>query len=125
MHYTITTAEKTTTDKAATVRIEGRWTFSEHAAARAMIGELLEVPGTHVVLDVSGLDSIDSAGIGMLLIAYEEMRRHGKTAALTGAHGRVQRVFQVARLDAVFADNLSLYEAPRISVFPEPRRSCA
>lgn len=107
------------------VRIHGRWTFNEHAIARTMIGELLELPGPHAILDVSALDSIDSAGIGMLLIAYEEMRRHGKTVALVGAQGRVQRVFQVARLDVVFAGNLSLYEPSKVSVFPEPRRSCA
>lgn len=125
MHYTITTADKTAPGKAPMVRIHGRWTFNEHAIARTMIGELLELPGTHAILDVSALDSIDSAGIGMLLIAYEEMRRHGKTVALVGAQGRVQRVFQVARLDVVFAGNLSLYEPSKVSVFPEPRRSCA
>ena len=125
MHYTITTADKTAPGKAPMVRIQGRWTFNEHAIARTMIGELLTLPGTHAVLDVSALESIDSAGIGMLLIAYEEMRRHGKTVALVGAQGRVQRVFQVARLDAVFTDNLPIYEPSKVSVFPEPRRSCA
>lgn len=130
MHYIITTAENTAaTDRQgfrkATVHIQGRWTFSEHATARTMIGELLLLDGSHIVINVSDLDYIDSAGIGMLLIAYEEMRRHGKTTALVGAQGRVQRVFQVARVDAVFADNLALYEPTKISVFPEPRRSCA
>lgn len=130
MHYIITTAEKAAaSDRAGTrkttVRIQGRWTFSEHATARTLIGELLALDGTDIVLDVSDLDYIDSAGIGMLLIAYEEMRRHGKSAALVGAQGRVQRVFQVARVDAVFADNLALYEPTKVSVFPEPRRSCA
>lgn len=117
MDYQIVTSEK-----AAIVHVRGRWTFSEHALARTMIRAILDLSVEQVIIDASQLDYIDSAGIGMLLIAYEEMRNQGKSPSLIGAQGRVSRVFQAARLEQIFTDNLNLYRMPSFSVFSGPRR---
>lgn len=81
-----------------TVFLRGRLTFNDHSVLRAMIREMsLTDPGRQV-LDLSALEFVDSAGIGMLLIAREEMANVEKDLVLRKAAGQVKRVLTVAQL---------------------------
>lgn len=81
-----------------TVFLRGRLTFNDHSVLRAMIREMsLSDPGRQV-LDLSALEFVDSAGIGMLLIAREEMANVEKDLVLRKAAGQVKRVLTVAQL---------------------------
>ena len=51
-----------------------------------------------VVIDLSGLDFIDSTGIGTLLEAHQAARREGVELRLLPGRERVQRVFEMAGL---------------------------
>jgi anti-anti-sigma factor len=55
-------------------------------------------PGVDVILDVSGLDFIDSTGVHLVLQAYADSRRDGWDFAIRGATGEVMRAFELTGL---------------------------
>ena len=83
------------------VRLRGRLTFNDHAKLRALIREMLQNKAKRQVLDLSALEFVDSAGIGMLLIAREEMANVDKQLVLRSAAGQVKRVLTVAQLNKI------------------------
>lgn len=83
------------------VRLSGRLTFNNHADFRGMVREIQESAAPQVTIDLSGLTFIDSAGLGMLLIAREELLDADRSLTLRGAEGQVKRVFEVARLSQI------------------------
>lgn len=85
------------------VRLRGRLTFNDHAKLRALIREMLQTRAKRQVLDLSALEFVDSAGIGMLLIAREEMSNVDKLLVLRAAAGQVKRVLTVAQLNKIVA----------------------
>ena len=93
MDYAIKTA-----DNEAQVHLTGRLTFNDHAKLRALIKEMVQNAAKRQVLDLSGLEFVDSAGIGMLLIAREELSNLDKQFVLRKASGQVKRVLTVAQL---------------------------
>jgi anti-anti-sigma factor len=84
------------------VTIAGRLTFSDHGKVRNLIQEMVNSTAKRVVLDLSKLDFVDSSGLGMLLVAREELVQSRKSFVLRGAQGQVKRVLAVAQLDKVF-----------------------
>lgn len=88
-------------EQEAVVRLKGRLTFNDHAKLRALIREMLQNKAKRQVLDLSGLEFVDSAGIGMLLIAREEMANVDKQLVLRAATGQVKRVLTVAQLNKI------------------------
>lgn len=98
MDYTISSGEDETE-----VRMSGRLTFNDHAKLRALIKEMLGTAGTRQVLEMSSLEFVDSAGIGMLLIAREELAGQNKQLVLRRAEGQVKRVLTVAQLGKLIA----------------------
>ncbi|AWK87417.1 STAS domain-containing protein [Azospirillum thermophilum] len=96
MDYAIETREQTTV-----VRMRDRLTFNDHAKLRELIRELKAGPAKRQVLDLASLTFVDSAGIGMLLIAREELSAADKQLVLRGAVGQVKRVLTVAQLGKI------------------------
>lgn len=90
-------------DQETVVRLRGRLTFNDHAKLRALIREMLQTKAKRQVLDLSALEFVDSAGIGMLLIAREEMANVDKLLILRAAAGQVKRVLTVAQLNKIVA----------------------
>lgn len=62
-----------------------------------------------VVVDLSGVDYIDSSGIASLVEALQAANQKGTLFGLVAVPGQVARVLELARLDKVFAihDNLT------------------
>jgi anti-sigma B factor antagonist len=55
-------------------------------------------PAPHLVLDMSGLSFLDSAGVGALVSLFVSRRNHGKTMALAGLTQQGVAVMQVSGL---------------------------
>ncbi|MCR6631715.1 MAG: STAS domain-containing protein [Magnetospirillum sp.] len=98
MHATVETA-----DDAAVVYLDGRLTFAENGAFRQVVEELQQVDHSQVVIDLSRLDFIDSAGLGMLLVARDLVAAHGGGVALRHAAGQVGRMLHLAKFGDFFA----------------------
>lgn len=68
--------------------------------------------GTHrLVLDLTGVDFIDSFGLGVLIGALKRVRLLDGDLRLVVPEPRVRRVFEVCDLDRVFTLHASLEEA--------------
>jgi anti-sigma B factor antagonist len=55
----------------------------------------------HVVVDLTGLDFIDSAAIGMLISCGGTMDQAGGAFRIAGAHGTVAKTFDVVHMDRI------------------------
>ena len=78
--------------------LHGRLTFETYPSMREALEDILCHCAPRHVIDMSALQHIDSAGLGMLLIASEEMKRANKLLVLRAASGQVRRVLDVTRM---------------------------
>ena len=87
------------------IALSGRFTFGEHSAFReAMMNHIDSIAtGGKVILNLSGVEFVDSAALGMLLLARETAQRRHGSVILRGATGQVQRMLEVSRFGMLFA----------------------
>lgn len=84
------------------IMLRGRFTFADHEGFRGVV-HLMDEPGAkRIVFDLSGLEFVDSAGLGMFLIAREAAERKKLQLVLRGAQGQVKRMLDLGRFDALF-----------------------
>lgn len=65
---------------------------------------LIGVDGSAVVVDLSGLEFLDSSGIAALLTARSDIVDRGHSFELRGAQGIVRRVLEVTGLTFLLAE---------------------
>lgn len=91
-----------TADGGATVvTLSGEVDLRHSPALRKSLMELM-LDKRAVVMDLSGVEYIDSSGIAGLVEAYQMARRNGTGFVLAAISDPVGRVLQLARLDRVF-----------------------
>ena len=64
-----------------------------------------------LVIDLTGLNMIDSSGIGTLIKRIEQMEQAGGRICVAGAHGAVAKVFHTIRIDRIVALDADLASA--------------
>lgn len=85
------------------LQLMGRLTFGpEEVRLNDEIRRALAGRNVRMVIDLDGVDRIDSAGLGTLLFARAELRRAGGGLALAKLHPNHRRALQVAGLDSAF-----------------------
>ena len=57
--------------------------------------------GFDVVLDLSGIDFVDSAGVAVLVSVFKRTRLRGRRAAFVGIRPGVRSVLAILRLDQI------------------------
>ena len=90
-----------TSDQGLCAHITGRLTFNDHARMRDLISETLSVEFVTIYFDLSELRFIDSAAVGMLLIAHEEYGNRERCLVIRNPTGQVNRVITVAQLSTL------------------------
>lgn len=78
--------------------LQGRLTFDGNAAFRTIIETLEKKSGRSAIVDLSGLDFIDSAGLGMLLLLQETC---GRGLSLRAPKGQVRRLLAAAHFQTI------------------------
>jgi len=89
-------------EQEAVATVAGQLTFSDHARFRDMARQLIAGQGDQLVIEFGGLDFIDSAGLGMLLLLREEAAAKQRSVVLRNAQGQVKRMFAVSRFETLF-----------------------
>jgi anti-anti-sigma factor len=93
------------------VHCQGRIVYRDEAAALSrLVGEILE-NGGKVVLDLSGVSSIDSAGIGELAFLYSWARSQNADLKCANPSPLVRELLDLTNLDSVLEIHPSLGEA--------------
>lgn len=62
----------------------------------------------HIVLDLSGVDFVDSSGIGAIVFLYKRLTTQQRTLKLAGLHGQPRDLFKFLRIDRT----IELIDAP-------------
>jgi anti-anti-sigma factor len=76
--------------------------------------------GDDLVVDLSGVDTVDMVGVGLLVGVHRQAQRRGRRLVLTGVPPRVMRLLTATRLRRVLAvRDLPRPAAPRATL-PEP-----
>lgn len=83
------------------VSLSERLMFSDHDDFRQVIASLVESDKANRVLDLKELVSVDSAGLGMLVIAHEECQSINAKLVIRGATGQVRRMLELGRFDTI------------------------
>ncbi|HEY0330891.1 MAG TPA: STAS domain-containing protein [Rhodopseudomonas sp.] len=86
----------------ANVSLNGELTFTDHVAFREVASRLLKATDQSLTIDLSKLDFIDSAGLGMLLIVRDEANKANRSLTLRGPKGQVERMFSVTKFNTLF-----------------------
>jgi len=88
--------------KEAEIDLKGRLTFADYATFREITSIFNETEVSTCLFDLSHLEFIDSAGLGMLLIARDKLQSRDGQLVLKGAQGQVKKMLDLGRLDSLF-----------------------
>ena len=61
-----------------------------------------EEPAHTVILDLSEVPYVDSAGLGLLVSAHVSRQKAGRTMVLSGINPRVKRLFEITKMSDLF-----------------------
>lgn len=84
-------------------KLSDRMTFSDNPVFRRLLDEINAAQPSRCVFDLSELVAIDSAGLGMLIIAIEAAKTGGWVLVFQGAQGHVKQLLQLSRIDRLVA----------------------
>jgi len=87
----------------ATVAMTGRFTFVDREPFTRLVQKLSQTPGRAWTFDLERLDFVDSAALGMFLMARDTAAANGSQLVLKGPKGHVRRVFDIAKFDTLFS----------------------
>lgn len=83
------------------VILRGRLTFDGNETFRKVVEALAAQPGVAAVIDLSDLEFIDSAGLGMLLLLREAMVEAGGRLSMRHPQGQVKRLFAASQFSTL------------------------
>jgi len=84
------------------LRLSGRLDASTAPRLRQEVLSLVEAGRRQLVIDLAGIDFIDSTGLGGLVTALRAMAKEGGQLKLSAIRHEVRRVFELTRLDKLF-----------------------
>ena len=87
------------------VTLSGKFDFSDHKCFREVIQKISDQDIKQIVLDMGQLDYIDSAALGMLLLAHDEANKYKKEIAIDAMAGQVKKTLELACFDEMFVMN--------------------
>ncbi len=104
-------------DQISLVDVTGRLTSFESPAFREAIQRLLREGHTSILLNLTGLDYLDSSGIGELVRNYLAVVKKGGAMKVVGLAPKVEEILKVTQLYQVFPEFPD--EASALQSFPE------
>lgn len=84
------------------VALDGRFTHKDYIAFQAVTADMESRQGGRYVFDLSRVEFMDSAAIGMLLVALGVARRQHLDVVLRGAQGQPGKLLETGRMHELF-----------------------
>lgn len=81
---------------------QGKFTFSDNGAFKDILEAIRRNKLNSVTFDFSGTEFIDSAALGMLLLARDEAEKKQIGIILRGAGGQPEKMFTVSNFHKLF-----------------------
>jgi anti-sigma B factor antagonist len=89
---------------ASLIDVKGSLTLFESSALRQCIAGLLAEKKKDIVLNLSGLEYLDSSGIGELVRNYLTVIKSGGTMKVVGLSDKVEEILKITQLYKVFPE---------------------
>ena len=84
------------------ISLRGSFTFKDHQGFRAVLDALEGARGSMRLLDLSKVEFLDSAALGMLMIAEDETSRAHCRLVLRNPSNQIARLFELSAMDTLF-----------------------
>jgi anti-sigma B factor antagonist len=95
------------------VAVYGELDVASAPTLRERLIELVTEGSHRLVLDLEGLDFLDSTGLGAIISALKRARTNGGDLRLVCTQSRIRRLFEITALDKAFPLFSSLDDAIR------------
>jgi len=82
--------------------MKGRFVFSDHVQFKDILDHIEHDKAATVRLDFKEIEFIDSAALGLLLLAKEKSEKAGKRFVLERPGGQVAKMFKISRFQDMF-----------------------
>lgn len=87
----------------AVITVRGVINFGESARQfSSYLQDLLKSGVPAVLVDMSGIDNVDSTGLGELVGYLQRFEKEGRRMALLRPHRRIMSLLRLTRLDEIF-----------------------
>ncbi len=86
----------------AILTLKGRLSLGESTLVREKISQLAAAGHIRVVVDLSGVDYIDSTGLGILVICFTSLKKQGGALKLVNPNKRNVELLLLTKLHTVF-----------------------
>lgn len=94
--------ERTDHEGTSTLRLTGQLLGDAAGALTPTIDAMVEARPRRAVIDLGGVDEIDSAGVAALIRLYKGVHNQGGEVRLVGARDQPLAFMRLLRMDAVF-----------------------
>ena len=86
------------------LEISGKITLStERLEIENMVENLVRQNRKKVIFDLSGVEYIDSTGMGTIVFCFNKVKQAGGQLRIAGTQDRVLKIFKITRLDTILA----------------------
>jgi len=85
-------------EKSATVRPEGDLVAAQLPALRSQLREFVASGAVHLTLDLASTQTVDSAGIGLLISAHNSVKKVGGELTVIHASSDILELFRTMRI---------------------------
>jgi anti-anti-sigma factor len=84
--------------------LSGNLSYEDSRAFRQLLHGVAEHSGDlgAIVVDLSQLENIDSAGLGMLILLHDKAKEHQASVTLKHPQERVANLLTIAKFDSMF-----------------------
>jgi anti-sigma B factor antagonist len=94
--------ERITQDDLTILMIHGELDELTAPELRSTIDAIVDSRCKQVIVDLSGVDLIDSSGVAVLVSLFKRSRAHGGRMEVVGVRDQPLAVFKLLRMDRVF-----------------------
>ena len=84
------------------VTLTESFTFRDNASFRELLSEIDGQHFAKITCDVTGVDFVDSAALGMFLLLRDTAEKKHADVVLKGAQGQVKKMFEVSKFSQLF-----------------------
>ena len=84
------------------VSLKGKFVFFDHNRFHEILMMLADGQCQRMVLNLGGVEFIDSAALGMLLLAKDAADKHNVKLTIRQPNGQVAKMFHIAEFDTLF-----------------------
>ena len=105
-------------EEVVVLTLKGRLTLGESNLVRERVTQLAAGGKFNIVVDLSGVDYIDSTGLGILVICFTSLKKQGGALKLVNPNKRNVELLLLTKLHTVFEVFVEVQDAVN-SFFPD------